>query len=269
MESSDVHENIRQTIAMITDFGMLTPKVIPYLRTLFEYHLYRVGKYGALDKCLQFMRHQMAKLAREHELQASSSRTRLAQRLALDALLVAHMGHGDAAFLVLLKFAGRKTTDNLIDWEMFELTRMRKKIARASVRAAEERLRAVLALRNEKIEYSEPGLWAVELAKAKVEDEMGKYRVLEADKKLRLRALGPHSKECNQDAKRHTLDMAEKSLDLLAMSSSSSTGTYLPLCRNLGMVGVDGRMDGFPYLILELHLRGERLFFFNFSCRYF
>ncbi|KAG0135831.1 hypothetical protein HOY82DRAFT_628579 [Tuber indicum] len=212
MESSDVHENIRRTIEMITDLGMLTQKVIPYLRTLFEYHLYRAGKYGALDKCLTLMHHQMAKLTREHELQASGSRTRLAQRLALDALLVAHMGHGDAAFLVLLNFAGRKTTDNLIDWDRFELTRMRKKIARASVHAAEERLKAVLALRNEKTEYLEPGQWAVELAKAKVEDEIGKYRVLEADKKLRLRALDPDWKQWSQDAKKHTLDMAEKGL---------------------------------------------------------
>jgi len=156
----------------------------------------------------------MNKLTRESESLASGSRDRLAQRLALDALLIAHIGHGDAAFVVLLKFAGRETTDNLTDWNMFELTRMRKKIARAAVHATEERLKAVVALRGEKIEYSEPGLWAVELVKAKVEHQMVKYRVLEADKKLRLRVFGPSWKPWSQEAKKHALDMAEKGLGI-------------------------------------------------------
>ncbi|PWW76589.1 hypothetical protein C7212DRAFT_344180 [Tuber magnatum] len=199
---------------------MPTRKMIPYLRTLFEYHLYRAGKYGPLDKCLRFMHDQMVKLAREHKLHAGSSRTRLAQRLALDALLVTHMGHGDAAFVVLLKFAGRKTTENLIDWDMFEAIRMRKKIACASTHAVEDRLSAVFSLCSEKSGYEEPGFWAMELIRAKMEDQMGKYRVLEADKKLRLRALGPGSKKWSQDARKHALDMAEKDLGIPSPSSS-------------------------------------------------
>ena len=127
---------------------------------------------------------------------------------------MAHTGHGDAAFVVLLNFAGREATGNLMDWDMFELTRMRKKIARAGVHSAEERLKAVLALRNEKIEYSEPGLWAVELVKAKVEHQMGKFRVLEADKKLRLRVFGPGPRQWSQEAKEHALDMAERGLGI-------------------------------------------------------
>ena len=214
IEPYDIHENIRQTITMIADLDMPTPKVIPYLRTLFEYHLYRTGKYGVLDKCLQFMHKQMAEHTHESELRASDSRARLAQRLALDSLLIAHTGHGDTAFVVLLKFAGREATDNLMDWDMYELTRMRKKIARAGVHSAEERLKAVFALRSEKVEYSEPGLWAVELVKAKVEDQMGKYRVLEADKKLRLRVFGPDSRQWSEDAKKHALDMAERGLGI-------------------------------------------------------
>ncbi|PUU82081.1 hypothetical protein B9Z19DRAFT_1121298 [Tuber borchii] len=222
MESTDIHENIRQTIAMITDLDIPTQNMIPYLRTLFEYHLYRTGKYGVLDKCLQFMHDHVNKLARESELHTCSSRARLGQRLALDALLVAHIGHGDSAFVVLLKFAGRETTDNLTDWNMFELTRMRKKIARAGVQAAEERLKAVVALRGEKIEYSEPGLWVVELVKAKVEDQMVNYRVLEADKRLRLRVFGPGSKPWSQEAWKHALDMAERGLDIHNSSNEPS-----------------------------------------------
>lgn len=218
MEPTDIHENIRQTIAMITDLDIPTQNMIPYLRTLFEYHLYRTGKYGVLDKCLQFMHDHMNKLTRESELHATGSRARLAQRLALEGLLMAHIGHGDAGFVVLLKYAGREATDNLTDWNMFEFTRMRKKIARAGIQAAEERLKAVVALRGEKIEYSEPGLWAVELAKAKVEDQMGKYRVLEADKKLRLRVFGPGGKPWSQEAKKHALDMAEKGLGIRSPS---------------------------------------------------
>ncbi|CUS15889.1 unnamed protein product [Tuber aestivum] len=212
MESSDIHGNILQTIEMVTNLDMPTQKMIPYLRTLLEYHLYRARAYGPLDKCLQFMHDQMDKSAREHEIHASSSRTRLAQRLALESVLVTHIGHGDAASAVLLRFAGRNTTENLIDWDTFELTRMRKKIARATVHDAEERLKAVSALRSEKAEYVEPGLWALELIKAKVEDQMGKYRVLEADKRLRLRVLSPNSKKWSQEAKKHFLDMVEKGL---------------------------------------------------------
>ncbi|RPB04138.1 hypothetical protein L873DRAFT_1799585 [Choiromyces venosus 120613-1] len=230
METTDIHESMRQTIAMITDINLEDKKVIPYLRTLFEYHLYRSHKYGAMDKCLQFMHDQMAKLARKHELQANDLRTRLAQRLALDALLVAHMGHGDAAHMVLLRFSGRKAADNLVDWEMFELTRMRKKMARAGVNAAEDRLRAVLALCREKAEYAAPGLWAAELVKAKVEDQMGKFRVLEADKRLRLRVFGPTSKPWGKEGKPWTketkknyLDMAEKALGAQSSSCSSSS----------------------------------------------